>query len=100
MENFSKIELRFPQEYIEFCHKTMTMFGAKASEYCKEAIAQDEPEIVFTMPYIKVIQALTIEKVLEDFGALVEREWIVKNGRRCCRFRVDVSNMGGLDAAE
>jgi hypothetical protein len=88
-----KVEIIFPEKYLEDNVKTMKKFSAAAAHYCKAAALLGENMTIFTLSGISVLQTYSLEEALKVYGVEMIHELYRMDGKTCACFFADVRGL-------
>lgn len=88
-----KVEIIFPEKYVENNVKTMKKFSAAAAHYCKAAALLGENMTIFTLSGISVLQTYSLEEALKVYGVEMIHELYRMDGKTCACFFADVRGL-------
>lgn len=93
-QNDIKVEIIFPQFYIERSLKTMSRYAGAIAHLCKGAAMLGEDETEFLIFGMTVMQVTTAEEAMEKFGVKMTHDngW-TSNGKRWTYFYADVREL-------
>jgi len=88
-----KVEIIFPEKYLEDNVKTMKKFAAAAAHYCKAAALLGENMAIFTLSGISVLQTYSLEEALKVYGVEMTHELYRADGKTHACFYADVRGL-------
>lgn len=88
-----KVEIIFPEKYLEDNVKTMKKFAAAAAHYCKAAALLGENMAIFTLSGISVLQTYSLEEALKVYGVEMIHELYRMDDKTCACFFADVRGL-------
>lgn len=88
-----KVEIIFPEKYLEDNVKTMKKFSAAAAHYCKAAALLGENMTIFTLSGISVLQTYSLEEALKVYGVEMIHELYRMDGKTYACFFADVRGL-------
>ena len=88
-----KVEIIFPEKYLEDNVKTMKKFAAAAAHHCKAAALLGENMTIFTLSGISVLQTYSLEEALKVYGVEMIHELYRMDGKTCACFYADVRGL-------
>ena len=88
-----KVEIIFPEKYLEDNVKTMKKFAAAAAHHCKAAALLGENMTIFTLSGISVLQTYSLEEALKVYGVEMIHELYRMDGKTCACFFADVRGL-------
>lgn len=88
-----KVEIIYPEKYLEDNVKTMKKFSAAAAHYCKAAALLGENMTIFTLSGISVLQTYSLEEALKVYGVEMIHELYRMDGKTCACFFADVRGL-------
>lgn len=88
-----KVEIIFPEKYLEDNVKTMKKFSAAAAHYCKAAALLGENMTIFTLSGISVLQTYSLEEALKVYGVEMIHDLYRADGKTCACFYADVRGL-------
>lgn len=101
------VEIRFPKEYVESSINGIHNFSSGISHLCKGAVLLGDDETEFFVEGINVMQVLSIEKVMREFGIEMTHDFgRLADGRTWAYFYADLRGLrelfegGELDAED
>lgn len=96
-----KVEIIFPEKYLEDNVKTMKKFAAAAAHHCKAAALLGENTTIFTLSGISVLQTYSLEEALKVYEVEMTHDLYRADGKTCACFYADVrglkEKLGGGD---
>lgn len=91
--NDIKVEIIFPEKYLEDNVKTMKKFAAAAAHHCKAAALLGENMTIFTLSGISVLQTYSLEEALKVYGVEMTHDLYRADGKTCACFYADVRGL-------
>lgn len=88
-----KVEIIYPQEYIDYNCSTMTKYSSAASMICKAAAILEMDRTDFFMEGITVLQSYALQKVFQKYGVKLEFELFRYEDMTSGEFYADVSKL-------
>jgi hypothetical protein len=93
-----KVEIIWPQEYVDYSHRTMRKYSSAIALLCKASAVLGEDDTEFIIYGMTLTQVQVIEEVMKMFGIeLVHIDHKVKiNGKTSTWFFADISGLREL----
>lgn len=99
------VEIIYPAEYVEYCISTIRRFAKGIACLCKGAVLLGDDETEFLVFDMTVVQVVTIEETMKQFGVELTHEMgVTDSGKRWTYFYADLKGLkekmqnGELDA--
>jgi hypothetical protein len=88
-----EVEIIYPPEYIEACMSTIRKYARGIACLCKGAATLGEDETEFLVWDMLIVQVITIEETMRQFGIEMTHESGKINGRRWTYFYADLTEL-------
>lgn len=92
-EDEVKVEIIYPENYVQYNISTMQKFAQAAMCRCKAAALLEKDEEEFMLHGITVLQMYSLESILKKYGIILTHEWIEINGESQPYFYADVTRL-------
>lgn len=88
------VEIIYPAEYVEYCASTIRRFARGIAYLCKGAVLLGEDETEFLVFDMMVVQVVTIEEAMKQFGIELTHEMgTTDSGKRWAYFYADLKGL-------
>ncbi len=92
-----KIELIYPEEYVEYCMKSIRRYTSGISHLCKGAAILGDDDTEFLVYGMAVLQVSAIEEIMARFGIQMEHDMgTLPDGTRWTYFYCDLRGLKEL----
>lgn len=93
-EDEVKVEIIYPEAYVEYSLKTIRQYASGISHLCKGAAILGDDDTEFLVCDMTVLQVITIEEIMRHFGIEMEHDMgKLSDGTRWAYFYCDVREL-------
>lgn len=90
-----KVEIIWPQEYVDYSHRTMRKYSSAIALLCKASAVLGEDDTEFIIHGMTLVQVQAIEEAMKMFGIELSHidHKVETNGKTSTWFCADVSGL-------